>query len=392
MPLDYRRYRSAMLVLIAVLIPFLRAGRASADYVVHDLYSITGGDVSSTFKDSQGAVGRKVVGLDNSSLHALLWEGAGSPTPLDDSVYTASFAIAIGGDQVVGAGAPDAQHADTHALLWTGSTHTLVDLHPTQLGFASSLAAGTSGSEQVGSGSLQSGGASHALLWHNTAGSVVDLHPSNFDSSAANATDGIHQVGSGSPAGSTAVHALLWTGTATSAVDLDPAGAFSAAYGVSGNAQVGEGIVAPGEHHALLWHGTAASVVDLQPAFAGDFGSVALATNGTQEVGYLSPVLMNPFAGRAVAWGGTAASAVDLQALLPADFSQSWAVSIDSQGNVFGFGLDDADGTFHAVEWSPTPEPSVLALAGFGIALLRHRRNGKSGYTTGKSTHLRSTL
>jgi hypothetical protein len=83
---------------------------------------------------------------------------------------------------------------------------------------------------------------------------------------------------------------------------------------------------------------------------------------------------MNPFAGRAVVWSGTAASAVDLEALLPANLTQSWAVNIDSEGNVFGFALDEAEGTFHAVEWSPTPEPSVLVLAGFGAALLRHRR------------------
>lgn len=374
MPLDCRSFCNAMSALIALAILALPASRASADYVIHDLYSITGGDVSSTFKNSQAAAGGKVIGIDNSSLHALLWTGAGLPTPLDDSAYAASFANAIGGDQVVGAGPPDAQHADTHALLWTGSAHTLVDLHPTQLGFASSLAAGTNGSEQVGSGSMQSGGASHALLWHNTAASVVDLHPFNFESSAANATDGIHQVGSGSPAGSTAVHALLWTGTAASAVDLDPAGDFSAAYGVSGNEQVGGGMIASGVGHALLWHGTTASLIDLHPTFGANFNSVALATNGTQEVGYLSPVLMNPFAGRAVVWSGTAASAVDLQALLPANFTQSWAVSIDPQGNIFGFAADDAEGAFHAVEWSPTPEPAVPVLAGFVTLLLRLRR------------------
>ena len=82
MPLDCRKCHSARLALFAVAFSTLPSSPASANYVIHDLHSITGGDVSSTFKNALSAVGGKVIGTDNSSLHALLWEGAGSPTPL----------------------------------------------------------------------------------------------------------------------------------------------------------------------------------------------------------------------------------------------------------------------------------------------------------------------
>src|SRR2546425_8460222 len=52
-----------------------------------------------------------------------------------------------------------------------------IDLHPD--GFAYSEAVGTFGGQQVGYGILNTGYA-HALLWSGSAASVVDLHPAGL--------------------------------------------------------------------------------------------------------------------------------------------------------------------------------------------------------------------
>jgi hypothetical protein len=75
-----------------------------------------------------------------------------------------------------------------HALLWTGSADSVVDLNPS--GFTASEAYGVSGGQQVGVGTI--GGQEHALLWMGSADSVVDLHtflPPQFTSSIAHGID-----------------------------------------------------------------------------------------------------------------------------------------------------------------------------------------------------------
>jgi hypothetical protein len=90
------------------------------------------------------------------------------------------------------------------------------------MGYASSYAIGVSGGIQVGIGlGPATGDQSHALLWSGTAASVVDLNPAGFRSSWASDVSGGIQVGYGSgPATFEQQHALLWNGTAASAVDL----------------------------------------------------------------------------------------------------------------------------------------------------------------------------
>jgi hypothetical protein len=64
----------------------------------------------------------------------------------------------------------------------------------------------------------------HAVLWSGSATSAVDLNPtdlSGINYSAAYATNGIDQVGYGyNSTNIISGDALLWTGTAASAVDL----------------------------------------------------------------------------------------------------------------------------------------------------------------------------
>ncbi len=156
-------------------------------------------------------------------------------------------------------------------------------LSPTNLvGFEHYFANDTSGTQQVGSAygfDASHNSYSHALLWTGSAASAVDLHPTNLPgivSSEALATDGLQQVGWGAPY-LTPGHAFLWSGTANSVVDLNPPGFYgSDAYGVRNGKQVGYALATDGtdyHQHALLWTGTAASAVDLHLLLPSSFES-----------------------------------------------------------------------------------------------------------------------
>lgn len=279
---------------------------------------------------------------DGDVSHALLWKADGTAVDLNPAGRALSDADATDGTQQVGYGTPEIT-AGFHALLWSGSPGSVIDLHPAGLsGIDQSVAYGLSATQQVGQGYSNLGSPNpigHALLWNGSAASVVDLNPTSLPgitSSLASATDGAHEVGWSSP-GTQAHHALMWSGSAASAVDLNPGGfATSMAFGVGGNQQVGMGLTASGGGGALLWTGSAASAVQLG-------GDMAVATNGGQQVG--SSAL------RATVWSGTAASAIDLNNFLPAALRsvQSIATSIDSAGDIFGV----AGG--YAAEWLPHP-------------------------------------
>ena len=72
---------------------------------------------------------------------------------------------------------------------WRAIAHLVVDLNPS--GFTSSGALGVSGGQQVGYGN-PTGDGTHALLWTGSADSVVDLHtflPPEFTDSEAYGID-----------------------------------------------------------------------------------------------------------------------------------------------------------------------------------------------------------
>ena len=78
---------------------------------------------------------------------------------------------------------------DTHAVIWTGTAASMVDVNPSGFTFSEALA--TNGSVQVGYGS-STGGNYHALLWTGTAASGIDLNavlPATFTTSEATAVD-----------------------------------------------------------------------------------------------------------------------------------------------------------------------------------------------------------
>jgi hypothetical protein len=234
--------------------------------------------------------------------------------------------------------------------IWMGAVHAAIYkatvLHP--MGFRESIAEGVSAGSQIGWGATSNGLLAHALLWNGTTESVVDLHPPGYVDTFGRGVIGDRQVGVGQATPMSSSHALLWNGTAASFVDLHPDGyTSSVAIGIDGNTQVG----AAGDH-AALWNGTAASFVDLHPD--GFTVSSAQAVSGSSQVGFAGPVL---FIYHAILWQGTAASAIDLH---PADFLNSEAYGVSGHRQV-GRGVSALALQRHALLWEGTAD-SVIDL------------------------------
>ncbi len=213
-------------------------------------------------------------------IHAMKWSGSNSSSvDMQPSGYNFSYCTGVdNGEQ--GGFAEQQSYAVTasHAMLWHGSS-AATDMHPiSMVGYFFSRILGVKSGEQVGyvssfaypyGDNLGYHTTSQAVIWHETAASAVSLHPVGYDASEALATNGTQQGGWALRAIDAQSHAILWTGTAASAVDLHPAGyTASRITAIYGNQQVGEGWVGvPGAagsvRHALVWTGTPESVVDL---------------------------------------------------------------------------------------------------------------------------------
>jgi len=105
--------------------------------------------------------------------HAMLWTGtAASVVDLHPPAgYRNSRALDVAGDQQVG-------YADAQAILWRGSGASAINLHPAKFpAFTISEASATNGIQQVGyAGTNIVGSDTHAMLWSSTPDSAVDLH------------------------------------------------------------------------------------------------------------------------------------------------------------------------------------------------------------------------
>ena len=211
--------------------------------------------------------------------HAMLWFGSALTAVDLHSMFTWTYCAGNHNGQQVGFGERPVYFMTTqHAMLWYGTAASAVDLHP--VGYIYSKALGVHDGQQVGYGStLPYPGlpadapgyhtTSHALLWTGTAASAVDLNPAGFDASEANATNGVQQGGWVYSAVASVQHAAIWSGTAASFADLHPVGySDSKVNALTATTQVGEGWTGPAGlpgsvRHALVWQGTADSVVDL---------------------------------------------------------------------------------------------------------------------------------
>lgn len=124
------------------------------------------------------------------SRHAYIWRGtAGNGIDYHPAGYADSYIVGFDGSQAVGA-AVETKNGGPHAYLWNmRSTVFGVDLNGS--GFTETVAAAVGHGKQVGWGELKAvNGLSsyHALVWSGTASSCVDLHaflPRIFISSKA---------------------------------------------------------------------------------------------------------------------------------------------------------------------------------------------------------------
>ena len=229
--------------------------------------------------------------------------------------------------------------------------YTVEILHSPLVPSGSSYGAGAGGGQQVGHTNLFLVGPSHALMWEGSAKSLVDLHPVGWDASYAMATDGKRQVGwRERHTGQAGQFATMWSGTSKSWVDLhDPSTYIETnALGISGDMQVGVGVLPSETFRAVMWRNTAASITSLHPEHL--FRSNALATDGVQQVGHAA---VNFGSLRAALWTGTAGSYVDLH---PSGYSLSQALGV-AGGVQAGFASFSGNG--HAMLWRGSSETAV---------------------------------
>ena len=279
-------------------------------------------------------------------------------------------AVGISNASQVGSGFNPAFTGGPHALLWTGTAASVVDLHPAT-GFNSTYATAARSVQQVGYGSgPATGGNEHALLWAGTAASVVDLNPAGIDVSYAHGISGSFQVGYGFNTTDFQSHALLWNNTAASKVDLNPAG-FTESYANAAlrppgsNATAvgsGAGSATGGQTHALLWSQSfPVTKVDLHPTSGFTF-SEALGISAAGQVGDGFGASTTG-AYHALYWNSTAASVIDLHPSLSAlgyEFVSSTAFAIADNGTIVGTAQDDGFNN-HAILWTPTPDSGVAS-------------------------------
>jgi hypothetical protein len=272
-----------------------------------------------------------------------------------------------------------------HAIVWTGSAESFVDLHgseeesrayaagdgiqvgvqgsflnPERAGYWRGTASSwtelhpvwaTRSSANAVDGILQGGHVDgHAGIWSGTPESWLDLHPPGRPVSEIRAMHGGQQAGAtNSSIGGVQARAALWSGTAASFVDLNPVGASASAIrDIHNGIQVG--FASFGNAHAGMWAGTAGSWVDLHPPFA-RHSSANGVCNGVQA-GYFQ---LPTFESRACVWRGTAQSMVDLHPGSP--YTDSYANDITENGPftiVVGHAQWEGSSAEFAVMWVST--------------------------------------
>ena len=128
--------------------------------------------------------------------HAILWAGtAASFVDLNPAGFLASEALATNGTQQAGWAYATTQHA----ALWSGSAAGFVDLHP--VAYNDSRITALTATQQVGDGWVGPMGAPgsvrHALVWTGTPESVVDLNqflPAGYTHAVATGIDAMGNV------------------------------------------------------------------------------------------------------------------------------------------------------------------------------------------------------
>lgn len=239
-----------------------------------------------------------------------------------------------------------------HALRYQDSSGAIVDINPP--GYVSSSAADVVTGPRIG-GQATIGGAAHAYYWPGLSATGVDLHPSGHSYSLVTALSTTQQFGSAALAGNR--RACRWSGTAASFISMHPSAYVSSEVAATNGTQhVGSGKLSasPGLSRAIMWPTSGVVVTNLHPSAHSE--SFARDTNGTLQVGFIKTT-----GGlyKAVCWNGTAASMVDLNALLAPLGSgfgtNSYAMTIDSAGDIAGYAFNTVTGRNHPILWRRIP-------------------------------------
>ncbi|MBX3378392.1 MAG: hypothetical protein KF678_15470 [Phycisphaeraceae bacterium] len=311
-----------------------------------------------------GIVGGFII---NTIVDPVIWPVPGGP-PLS------LWSPAVGGGRILamtethqfGEGGPG-------AAMWAGTASSMVSLHPVGAETSSILAAS---STRQGGWMNFPGQEYQAALWSGTASSVVSLQPPGAINSRVLAMTESHQGGfvryPGQPGQGNPTHAVMWSGSASSLIDLHPAGyATSGILGMFEDQQVGSA-TAGGTTRAGMWFGTPESFRSLHPF--SDGLSVANATCGSAQVGWMNSVGLGSAGVRAVIWFGTAESVMDLSQFLPPGYGQSIATCVEERNGVFTVGGYVRYGTTdQAFVWTGVPAPGTTMVL-IPLAPLNRRR------------------
>ncbi|MBL8760595.1 MAG: hypothetical protein JNL50_04765 [Phycisphaerae bacterium] len=258
--------------------------------------------------------------------HAAAWRGTPeSYVDLNPTGFRASYAYAIRGDQIAGYGKV-LSTGDPHAIVWTGPTDTLTDLHNNVLA-TMSYAYATDGEYQGGRAAFRDVGQVRAALWHGSADTMINMHPT-------------------------------WSGSPISTI-----------LGMAPGVQVGQVGTSP-----VLWHGTPESAVRMTPA--GYSGGEIHATDGVHHVGDAG----KNGTGYAGIWmSDDPNSFVNLAELVSDDIWASHAKAIysDSERIVVVGTIRIGLGPYQGVVWvQEIPAPCPAALMVMGLAAMGRRRRG----------------
>ncbi len=293
-----------------------------------------------------------------------------SPGGNTHTVSSDPQAVAVGG-QVVGWYSNGTISND--AAVWSPPSGTFTDIHP-GTGYTISFAEDTNGTVQVGSARVAPGSNGfnddRAMMWTGTAATATNLHPTllaGFRYSTADGVSpsGLQQVGWAYRNVQNDFHALVWASTPESALDLNPtnlAGTWVESYALAtnGTQQVGYGEHDFGDYHALMWSGAANTAVDLHPTnITGYIESQAngISSTGSHQVGYGDGTATSGNS-HALLWSGSANSAVDLHPTLLTGFSESFAMACNDTIQA-GFGKFTASNSNHAMAWIGTADSAM---------------------------------
>jgi probable HAF family extracellular repeat protein len=294
-----------------------------------------------------------------SQTHGALWTPAGARTSIDlnPAGYFSTTVTGLAAGRQVGFGYATKPNftQQYHALMWSGSAQSMIDLNP--LHFDGSIAHAIDGLTIVGSG-YRNGVGSHALVWFGTPAVMRDLNPPGYAGSEALAAANGYQAGYVMVKG-VGPHAYIWHGSPFNGRDLNPRqDGTSYISGIFGNVAIGAVTTEYGQH-AYMWNSLSSSVgIDLNTSQFVETAAVAASGNkqvGWGEVGTFVP-RGTPAAYHAVVWFGSAGSCIDLQRFLPVGFVASKAVAIAPDGTILGI-AEDKSGKTHAFLWVPQHLP-----------------------------------